>query len=96
MVFGGKPIPVCRKDNFDVFGASEEDKVRYYQIKHVYKWLIVAFTSWTFDKHGTIKTQFEFSNLGLLALMKAWDNFNSSEINKQRFRSIYTIFHKKI
>ena len=78
-----------------MFGLSEEEKEKADQMNNLSKWLIAAFTPWTVDEHGTIKTQFEFSNLGLLILVKAWDNSNASKINKQRFKSIQTILHRK-
>ena len=87
-VFGGNPIPEFPKDDFDVLRASEEEKEKADQREHLSKGIIASFTHWTVENHGTIKTQFEFSNLRLLTLVKAWDNRKASEINKRRFRSI--------
>ena len=64
-------------------------------MQHFSKWLIASFTPWTVDKHGAIETQFDFSTLELLTLMKAWDNSNASKINKQQFRSMQTILNRK-
>ena len=54
-----------------MFGESEEEKEEADQIEYLSKWIITELTSWIVDKHSSIKTQFEFSNLELLTLMKA-------------------------
>ena len=35
--FGGKYVPECPKDDFDVFGPSEEDKLKSNQMAHLSK-----------------------------------------------------------
>ena len=64
-------------------------------MEHLSKWIIAVLTPWTVGKHGAMKMQFEFSNIGLLTLMKDLYNSNASEIKKEWFRSIQTILHRK-
>ena len=65
-------------------------------MEHFSKWLIAALTPWNVDEHSAIKTWFELSNVGIMSLMKSWDNRNAIKTKKkQQFRSIQTIFHRK-
>ena len=51
-------------------------------MENLSKWIIPVLTPWTFDDHSAIKAQFEFSNVGLLEILRAWGNRNASDINK--------------
>ena len=94
-IFGGSSIPSCPKDDFNLLGKTSEEKEKSNQMEKLSEWLISAFTPWTIGNDGYLISLFEFSNKGLLDLMKSWDNSNASEINKQRFRSIQKILQRK-
>ena len=88
-------IPSCPRECFDVFGEGEEEKGKAKKMNNLSKYLLAAFVPWSLKLDGSIEMEFEFSNKGLLELLKKWDNSNASEINKQRFRSISTILKRK-
>ena len=78
-VFGGKPIPSCSKDDFNLFGESKEDIAKADQMENLSKFLLVAYAPWSVNCDGNVEALFEFSNIGLLHLMNEWDNSNASE-----------------
>ena len=48
-IFGGKSIPTCPDDDFDMPGEMEEEKENHDQMENLSKWLIAEFAPWTVD-----------------------------------------------